>query len=408
MELKTKYQYTYFIYPYLVEKKDYVNYLHRLLRKPECSLKLFDGKKDVEIDSYFLPEIKNKMFWSLYLSKEGLKDYNSLDNKMKATILSKKEACFFEYNIKEDIPAKIGEGGGIFFDITKIEIICFCTGLCFLLVKTALNEGANFSDVLNFNYKFRDIQSKILQPKEYDNIKIQTTKFKNMQTFSSFIENIAGSNLKAKKVNLDTNRLITYSYTCLDANSWNETTDIKIIEKEFEKYYHIKPAGEQTTDVKIDNNNVYQEKYAYYGFSNNSTVLFTSASNIKNYTSLLFKYENEQLYHFIYHLYQKIYLKQLNYEFSQTNNFKNIQQEFINFSKKNWTYEVTNNDLGLILEKYYKGAQNLEETFSKLKNEYDLLYKEYNIEKTNKHNKWIVAVIIVVVIINLINMIIKK
>ena len=407
MELKTKYQYTYFIYPYLVEKKDYVNYLHRLLRKPECKIKLFDKKKDVEIDSYFLPEIKNKMFWSLYLTKEGLEDYNSLDTKMKATLLSKKPACFFEYDIGEDIPAKIGENGGIFFDITKIEIICFSTGICFLLVKTALNEGASFSDVLNFNYKFRDIQSEIVQPKEYDNIKIQTTKFQNMQTFSSFIEKIAGSNLKAKKLNLDTNRLITYAYTCLDANSWNETTDIQIIEKEFEKYYHIKPAGEQTVDVKIDNKNVYQEKYAYYGFSNSNTVLLTSGSNIKNYTSLLFKYENEQLYHFIYHLYQKIYLKQLNYEFSKTNNFKNIQQEFINFSKKNWMYEVTNNDIGLILEKYYKEAQNLEETFGNLKNEYDLLYKEYNIEKTNKHNKWIVAVIIVVVIINLINMIIK-
>ena len=101
MELKTKYQYTYFIYPYFVEKKDYVNYLHSLLRKPECELKLFDKKKDIQIDSYFLPEIKNKMFWSLYLSKEGLRDYNSLDNKMKATVLSKKEACIFEYNIRE-------------------------------------------------------------------------------------------------------------------------------------------------------------------------------------------------------------------------------------------------------------------------------------------------------------------
>ena len=407
MELKTKYQYTYFIYPYFVEKKDYVNYLHSLLRKPECELKLFDKKKDIQIDSYFLPEIKNKMFWSLYLSKEGLRDYNSLDNKMKATVLSKKEACIFEYNIREDIPAKIGEGGGIFFDINRMEIICFSTGLCFLLVKTMLSEGSNFSDVLNFNYKFRDIQSKIVQPREYDNIKIQTTKFRNMQTFSNFIERIAGSNLKAKKVNLDTNRLITYSYTCLESESWNENTNPEIIEKEFEKYYRIRPAGEQTVDAKMNSKQIYQEKYAYYGFSNNSTMLLTSASNMKNYTNLLFEYENEGLYHFIYNLYKKIYLKQLNYEFSQTSNFKSIQQEFINFSRNSWTYEVTNNDKGIILERYYSEAQNLDETFEKLKNGYDLLYKEYNIERTNKHNKWIAIAVAIVAVVSLINMFIN-
>ena len=33
MELKTKYQYTYFIYPYVVNEKNYVRYLQRLLNK---------------------------------------------------------------------------------------------------------------------------------------------------------------------------------------------------------------------------------------------------------------------------------------------------------------------------------------------------------------------------------------
>lgn len=401
MELKTKYQYTYFIYPYLIEKKNYTNYLYKLLKKKQCKLKLFDRKKDIQIESYFLPEIKEKMFWSLDLNKQALKDYETMDTKLKANNLSQKECCIFEYHFEEDIPAKIGEEGGIFFDITKMEIICFKTGICFLVMKTALNENSSFQDVLNFNYKFRDITSQAAHTKEYENIKIQTQKFQNMQTFAEFLSQIVGLNLQAKQINLDTNRLITYAYTCLEENSWNEETDLKLLAKEFEKYCHILPAEEQIDDTTLNKENIYQEKYLYCGFSNNSTMLLTSASNIKNYTSLLFHYENEQLYHFIYDLYKKIYLKKLNYEFKQTKSFQNIKEEFLKFVKYHWIYEVTGSEKGILIENYYNKVQNLEETFIKLKSEYNLLYKEYEIEKTSKHNKWILLTIAIMVIVDL-------
>ena len=53
MELKTKYQYTYFIYPYLIEENNYKNYLYKLLKNKNCKLKVFDDSKDKKIDSYF-------------------------------------------------------------------------------------------------------------------------------------------------------------------------------------------------------------------------------------------------------------------------------------------------------------------------------------------------------------------
>ena len=95
MELKTKYQYTYFIYPYLIEEKNYQKYLYKLLKNEQCRLKLFDNKKDIQIDSYFLPEIKNKMFWSLNLEQDGLKSYEAMDLKMKSAVLSKKYCNVF-------------------------------------------------------------------------------------------------------------------------------------------------------------------------------------------------------------------------------------------------------------------------------------------------------------------------
>ena len=204
--------------------------------------------------------------------------------------------------LEKDIPGKINEKEGIFFDINKIEIVCFNTGICFILIKTALENNVNFSDVLNFNYKFRDIVSNIGHTKEYDSIKIQTKKLDNMQKFSDLLTKIAGKNITAKKINIDTDRLITYSYVCLAQDSWNESKDILSLEKEFEKYRTIKPANEQVRGITYQQENVYKEKYLYYGFANNATVLLTSDSNIQNYTSLLYEYENVQLYHFIYYL----------------------------------------------------------------------------------------------------------
>jgi len=311
MDFKVKYQYTYFIYPYLIEEKNYQNYLYQLLKNPKCKLKLFDRKKDIGIDTYFLPELKDKMFWSLEMSKSSIKQYETMDKRMQATMLSKQACNMFEYQIEGDIPGKIGEKDGIFFDIIKMEIICFNTGVSFLLIKTALSEGQQLSDVLNFNYKFRSIVSKAEHSKQYEAIKIQTEKLNNMEEFSELIEKIAGPNLEAKQINLDTDKLITYSYTCLDQADWNEKVDIQLLEKEFEKYRKIKPAGEQLEDVTLKETSIYKEKYLYYGFSDNTTVLLTCDKNIKNYTTLLFSYENEQLYHYLFNLYKKNLFKKV-------------------------------------------------------------------------------------------------
>ena len=42
MDFKMKYQYTYFIYSYLIEEKKYQSYIYQLLKSPNCKLKLFD------------------------------------------------------------------------------------------------------------------------------------------------------------------------------------------------------------------------------------------------------------------------------------------------------------------------------------------------------------------------------
>lgn len=45
MELKTKYQYTYFIYPYVIKENRYIKYLLRLLKDKNCKLRTFRKTK---------------------------------------------------------------------------------------------------------------------------------------------------------------------------------------------------------------------------------------------------------------------------------------------------------------------------------------------------------------------------
>ena len=122
---------------------------------------------------------------------------------MKANLLSKHECNVFQYELEEDLQGKVGESNGIFFLINEIKIICFKTGICFLLLKTALQEDDSFSNILNFNYKFREINSKTYQLKEYENIRLQSNIFKDVKEVSSLIKEITGSNTASQKMNLD-------------------------------------------------------------------------------------------------------------------------------------------------------------------------------------------------------------
>lgn len=126
--------------------------------------------------------------------------------------------------------------------------------------------------------------------------------------------------------------------------------------------------------------------------------------NTDNYTKLPFEYENKYLYHYIFNIYKKIYLKKLIYEFNMSNNFEKIKEQFINFTKFIWIQEITNNELGISIEEKERESLLLEETYLRLKNKYDILYKNYNIERIAKGNKIIAIIVIAIFIVTLMNL----
>ncbi|MBO5413665.1 MAG: hypothetical protein J6A29_05220 [Clostridia bacterium] len=404
MELKTKYQYSYFIHPYVIDESKYSNYLLRLLKDKHCKLKIFEKEKDLNIYTYFLPSIKDFMFWTFNMDSKKQRAYEDLNDKMKANLLSKYPCTIFEYNLGEDVQGKIGEKNGIFFEVSKMEIICFCTGICFILFKTNLEETNNFSNLLNFNYKFRDINSEFISLKDYENIRLQTNSFKDIKDLSKIIKNITGPNKTAKELNIEDERFLTYSYVCVEQEHWNEVNEFSNVEDEFIKFMNILPNSETSNFDKenISQNTVNLGKYAKLGVTKQGTVLFTSSVNMQNYTKLLFSFETEYLYTYILAIYKKLYLKKLGKEFAKNRYIGSVKDEFVNFTQSVWIQETTNNIDGTNIYNKYRDVLDLEYIYNDIKTKYDIYYKDLNINKNIKINYVIVMVLLAILVFNVI------
>lgn len=407
MERKIKYQYSYFIHPFIIDEKKYDKYLLKLLTDKHCKLKIWEKEKDLNIYSYFLPNVRDYLFWTFSLTGEKKKKLEELDRNMQSVLLSKYPCTMFEYTLGQDVQGKVGEGNGIFFDIQKIEIVCFKTGVCFVLLKTIIEGENHFSHVLNFNYKFRDINSEFVSLKNYENIRLQTSSLKDIKELSSIIKGITGPNKDAKEMNLEEERFLTYSYVCLETTEGNQEKDIKDSKEEFMKFYNILPSNYQVnySEQRYQEDTLETLKYTQMGFTKQGTVLLTSSVNPENYTKLPFTFEQEYLYTYLLVLYKKIYLKKMNLEFKRTKKFQKTRSELLEFTKTIWMQEVTNDSEGGKIYEKWKKTLELEYLYQETKNKFDIVYKDLNIEKTGKSNYYIIAVLILILVFNIINFI---
>lgn len=407
MELKTKYQYTYFIYPYIVNEKNYEKYLYKLLMDKNYTMKVFEKEKDMDLYEYFLPKIRSAMFWTIDYDMYRMKKLEQIDKKMQANLIAKNLCTIFSYNLKKDIQGKAGKSeDGIYFNIRSIEVVCFNTGVCFLVLKTTLEGENTLANVCNFNYKFRSIKSSNYNFKDYENINIQTDMFSSIKELNTLIKDITGNNKGAKELNIDTEKFITYSYACIGQEAWNENLKTGLLEKEFYRFANVEKTdavitlGDKSLEEKMTV--IEKSKNEMYGISNIATVLLTSDKEAGNYTKIPHDFERKYLYNYIFELYKKIYLKQINYEFKQTGKFKKLKQDFINFTQKIWIEEVTNEQNGSMLDAEWKQTLDLNTLYAQIKEKYDILYKNTNIEKTEKTNRAIVAILVLLVILNII------
>ncbi len=109
---------------------------------------------------------------------------------------------------------------------------------------------------------------------------------------------------------------------------------------------------------------------------------------------------------YILQLYKKIYIQKLIEEYKKAIKVKELRKEFLDFTHNIWVQEITTDDIGKLLTNSWLENLELEKLYGKLKNEYDLLYKEFNIEKTAKSNKIIMLVLVISLILNIINFVV--
>ena len=211
-------------------------------------------------------------------------------------------------------------------------------------------------------------------------------------------------------MNLDEERFITYSYACVDQENWQDEKKLKYLEKEFYRF-----AGVYSSNHKADFENLVtgtmrvfrKTKSEMYGFTKVGTVVLTSDSDIENYTTLPYKFEREHFYTYILELYKKISLTKFNAEFNNFYKFSKAQDDYINFAKELWIEEVTNNDTGSSLLSIWKDQTKSDEIFMKLKNKYDIMYKNSAIVKAERVVDWILAGLVVILVINVISIAMK-
>jgi len=373
-----------------------------MLKDKNSKLKIFKKEKDLDLYKYFLPEVRKFLFSNFDFTKNKLKSLETLPLDTQSALLSKYPCTMFEYNLEKDIQGKTGEEKGIFFDINKIDIICFNTGICFLCIKTNVENTNRFDDILNFNYKFRDINQEF-KTKQYDKIKIQTDNYADIKSFTDLIKEITGTNIDAARYDIDTERFLIYSYACIEQDYWNEYRKFENIEHNFIKFANILPADNIANFVRDESISISEWKYAKIGLTKQGITLFSSATEMNNYTIFPEEFENQYFYTYILNLYKKIYLRKLNIEFSNTKNVKSTRKKFIEFTKKVWIQEITQDEAGTIINHRLNDVLELETLYAYTKNKYDILYKDLNIEKNSKITIVLAITLLVTVVMNIVN-----
>ena len=383
------------------------------MKDKKCNFKIFQKEKDFDIYSFFLPNIRNYYFPTFEFRGDVLKEFNKMSVEKQKNVISKQNVACFTYDLAEDIQGKVGTEDGIFFKVENIEIICFRTGICFFTLKTIIENSNEFTDVLDFNYRFKDINSEFLNLKSFENIKIQTSTFGDVKDITDLIHQITGINKKEKekkdeKVNgVLPSGFYTYSYTCIESNFWNEKTDFDNIKNSFLKYSNVLP---KDFNSDFDKSNIEHrlhviEKMKYYktAITKMSSNLFCSGIDTYNYTKLPYKYENEYFYTYILAIYKSVFLRKLDNDFKDYDKIVKVKSRFIEFSKVLWNKEITVDDEGSLFFNTLNKVLEIDSSYEDINNKYEIIYKDLNIEKSNVYYQIIVILLIFSLIFNTIN-----
>ena len=224
---------------------------------------------------------------------------------------------------------------------------------------------------------------------------------KNIDDILYFIRDITES---GKTENDLENKFYTFGYTCIPSEHWNDRNEFDNFENEFLKYVNTYPSS-YITDLnkKSEDQNlsiISKLKYSRTGITKSDCNLLCSTIDMYNYTKLPYEYETVIYFTYILRLYQKIFLRQINTEFKSYNKIIKIRKKFIEFTKTLWAKDITTEDTGSLYYKILGDTFELDEQFEQIRKKYEIIYKDLDIEKSNRNYTIMVMLLLLSLILN--------
>ena len=401
MKEKYKYQYSYFILPF-VYNMEYEKYIEKLVKSKKVKTRIFEQVKDLEIYSFFKEEILKNIFYTI-----DKNEWASKTEQEKIMFLTKKDVAIFSYDFfKDEVKVKNedSEINGINFNYEGAELFVFKTGIAIIVLKTVITDTKDLGDVLDFNCRFKTLISDESVIKKLDNIQLNMNEGYSIIKFKNLLKNFILENAKNDKKSI--NNFYTFSYLCVDNMVWNETTDEKEISKILYKYMRVFTST-YDTDALISENMITkildELKYTKIAVSKVSSVLISSGVDPYNFTILPRRYETQMLYTYIIALYQKKYLEKLNTEIAMSDRHKKFKE----FNNKFWYQEITLSEKGTNYYNSLKEVLETNELYNEVSSKYNIIYRYNELEKSYSKNIKLTILLIISIIINIILIIMK-
>lgn len=403
MQIKAKYQYTHFIYPFVVDNNKYVYFIESILKKrKDWNLVMHEYRSDEESYDFFLPYMRKFIFPTLFWEKEYIKKIKKQGVFRSSLELSKLSCLTFKYNISRIRKGSITDydGKSINFDISDIKLICFEGGICFIDIKTQIDDNSEyieFDKILDFNHYFRNLTPKIKG--NATNRIVQNSKNVNIP---KFIRDVAEEFESKSLDKMFYDKMFTYSYVCVDG--WNEEKDFINMQNEFYKFQyvmHSKSSAIFNNDFsKLKENTYSRWKYSMFGFSRESGVVFVSDKEKYNITRMPYNFEKRYLYMLLISLYQRISLINFSQDLMKQdkNAIKDLKKQLTQFTNSSWFGQVTNSEHGMDIWKAWQEAFGLDELYNEVHKEY-LEYYDYVVSNSQSRISSILMIFYVVNIV---------
>ncbi len=380
MSLNVKYQYTHFIYPFVVEEKEYNGFLGSILGHPkDWTLYVHNYDTDKESYDFFLPYMKRFLFPTLFWTSQYQKQFKLMSLKKKVNNISKLSCVTFEYqlsNIKNGTISTNRHYNTINFDISSIKLIVFKGGICFLDIKTEIEETDEFIDfntLLDFNCSFRKLTPRgILNLSDISKMKARNIdKIENIAMFINSI--ISGFETKdIEKMYYD--KMFTYSYACID--DWKNEKDFEKIKNDFLKFQYV--LGSKNSAIfnknckSLDDNMYSRWQYSMFGFTKESGVVLVSDKENYNITKMPYNFEKKYMYMFLLAAYQRIMLINFSQDLAKKDKSmaRKLNNRFNKFTHFSWFSQITNSENGMEIWQNWIKAFRLKELFEEVHKEY--------------------------------------